>query len=188
MIRLAFAALVIMTAQTFAADTYVFDKKHTEIRFTWDHFGLTRTSAYVKEYDGEVQFDAAAPEKSALNVTLDAKSVQAISLGAEGFLANDAKWFDAAKFPQMTFKSTKIEKTGDKTAKITGDLTIKGVTKPVVLDAKLNFSGEHPFSKKPSLGISAKTTVKRSDFNMGAFTPAISDEVEITIETELNKK
>ncbi|MDX2263812.1 MAG: YceI family protein [Hyphomicrobiales bacterium] len=187
MIRLAFAALIAMTAHAFAADTYVFDKKHTEIRFTWDHFGLSRTAAYVKDYDGELTFDAAAPEKSALSVTIPTKNIQAVSLGAESFLAKP-EWFDAEKFPQITFKSTKIEKTGEKTGKIMGDLTIKGVTKPVVLDATLNFKGEHPFSKKPAVGVSAKTTVKRSDFNMGAYAPAISDAIEISIETEMTKK
>lgn len=187
MIRIAFAALIAMTAQTFAADTYVFDKKHTEVRFTWNHFGLSRTAAFFKNYDGELTFDEAAPEKSALTVKIDAKSVQAMSLGAETFLSAP-DWLSTEKFPEITFKTTKIEKTGEKTGKIIGDLTMKGVTKPVTLDATLNFKGEHPFSKKASIGVSAKTTVKRSDFAMGNYAPAVSDEVEISIETEMNKK
>ncbi len=180
-------AFATLAAPAHAADTYVFDKKHTEIRFTWDHFGLSRTGAFFKNYDGELKFDAAAPEKSSLDVTIDAKSVQAISLGAESFLTAP-DWLSAEKFPSITFKTTKIEKTGEKTGKITGDLTIKGVTKPVTLDATLNFTGEHPFSKKPSVGVSAKTVVKRSDFDMGKYAPAVSDEVAIEIEAEMNQK
>lgn len=184
---LAGAVMVAAAGLAQAAETYVFDKRHTEIRFTWDHFGLARTAAYVKDYDGELKFDAAAPEKSALSVTLNAKSINVISLGSETFLAKP-EWFDAEMFPEITFKTTKIEKTGEKTGKITGDLTIKGVTKPVTLDATLNFKGDHPFSKKPSLGISATAKVKRSEFNMGNYVPAISDEILIEIETELNAK
>jgi len=172
---------------TKAEETYVFDKRHTEIRFTWDHFGLARTAAFFREYDGELVFDAAAPEKSALDVTINAKSVYVISLGAETFLTKP-EWFDADMFPDITFKATKIEKTGEKTGKITGDLTIKGVTQPVTLDVTLNFKGEHPFSKKPSLGFSASGKVKRSDFGMGNYAPAISDEVLIEIQTEFNIK
>ncbi len=169
-----------------AAETYVFDKKHTEIRFTWNHFGLSRTAAFFRDYNGELKFDAAAPEKSALDVTIKADSVQAVAFGVENFL-QEPDWLATEIFPEITFKTTKIEKIDRKTGKITGDLTIKGVTKAVTLDATLNFNGEHPISKTPSIGISAKTTVKRSDFDMGKLAPAVSDEVVIEIEAEMNK-
>ena len=93
-----------------------------------------------------------------------------------------------AKYPEATFKSTKFEKTGEKTGKVTGDLTVHGDTKPVTLDVTLNFAGAHPMSKKPTLGIGATTTIKRTAFGVGAYAPAVSDEVSIEIQTELNKK
>ncbi len=187
MIRIALVILFALTGQTFAADTYVFDKNHTEIRFTWSHFGISRTAASFRDYDGRLNFDAAAPEKSALTVKINAKSVQAMSSDAVTFL-QAPEWFATEKHPEISFKTTKIVKTGDKTGNIFGDLTLKGVTKPVVLAATLNFKGPHPLSKKPTIGVTAKTMVKRSEFGMAGWIPMVSDEVEIQIETEMHKK
>jgi len=182
-----FAAALAVSGAAFAAETYVFDKGHTEIRFSWSHFGLSRMSGLILDYDGSLTFDAAAPENSALELKANAGSLWTHVDDLTKHL-KAAEFFDTAKHPSITFKTTKIEKTGDKTGKITGDLTVKGVTKPVTFDTELNFLGNHPYYNKPSLGFSAKARVKRSDFNLGAFVPAIPDEIEITIETELNQK
>jgi polyisoprenoid-binding protein YceI len=98
------------------------------------------------------------------------------------------KLFDTQKFPEATFKSTKIEKTGEKTGKVTGDLTIKGVTKPVTLDVTLNFSGAHPMSKKATLGFGASGTVKRTDFGVSQAAPFVSENVSLEIQTEMQQK
>jgi len=95
-----------------------------------------------------------------------------------------ADFFDAAKFPTATFKSTKVEAAGTNKFTVTGDLTIKDQTKPVVLDVTLNGAGDHPMMKVPAIGFDATTTVKRSDFGVGAYAPAVSDEVKIRITTE----
>jgi len=87
----------------------------------------------------------------------------------------------------VSFTSTGIEVTGEKAAKITGDLTLNGVTKSVVLDAVLNQAGEHPMEKKPWAGFSATTTLIRSDYNLGAFAPFVSDEVQVAISVEASK-
>jgi len=100
----------------------------------------------------------------------------------------EANLFDTKKFPQMTFKSTKFQKTGDKTGKVTGDLTIKGVTKPVTLDVTLNFAGPHPMTKKQTLGLGAVAAIKRTDFGVSYAAPMVSDDVSIEIQTEMNKK
>ncbi len=183
------AVVVILAFSSTAAlpDTYVFDKSHTEIRFSWSHFGLSQMSGMILDYQGELVFDEAKPENSRLEITAKTDSLWThVDKLTQHLKAED--FFHTAKHPEIIFKTTRIEKTGENTGKITGDLTIKGVTKSVTLDTKLNFKGKHPFSQKPSLGFSANTTVKRSDFELGKFVPAIPDEILITIETELNEK
>lgn len=186
--RLASASIVIgalaLTGAASAAETYVFDKNHTQIRFSWNHFGLSRMSAMLLDYDGKLSFDAEAPEKSALEITA---KTDGIWTHVDKFTTHlkSADFFEVEKHPEITFKTTKIEKTGDTIGKITGDLTIKGVTKPVTFEVEQNFAGPHPMTKKPALGFSATTTVKRTDFDLGKYAPAVSDEVQITIETEM---
>src|SRR5262249_38643616 len=88
------------------------------------------------------------------------------------------------KYPTITFKSTKVQAVGGNKYKVTGDLTVHGVTKPVVLDATLNKSGEHPMLKVPTVGFDAVATLKRSDFGVGAYVPNVSDEIKVRITTE----
>lgn len=170
-----------------ASGTYVFDKTHTQVRFCWSHFGISTMCAYFKDYDGQLVFDAANPDKSKLEITFKTDSVETVVPTFNDHMKGE-NLFDTKKFPTASFKSTKIEKTGDKTGKVTGDLTIKGVTKPVTLDVTLNFSGAHPFSKAQTLGFGAKTQLKRSEFNAGYAAPAVSDEVTLDIQTEMNVK
>lgn len=188
-VRLCFLTAILVTsgiASASASETYRFDKAHTEIRFSWSHFGLSRMSGRILEYEGTIRYDKDAPEKSTLDVTLHTDSLWTHSDELNSHLQG-ADFFDATQYPEITFKTTKIEKIDDKAAKIYGDLTVKNITKPVVLSATLNFEGAHPIAGTPSLGISAKTTLKRSDFNIDKYAPAVSDEIEITIETEMNK-
>ncbi|EPK2491076.1 YceI family protein, partial [Acinetobacter baumannii] len=93
-------------------------------------------------------------------------------------------WFNAAKYPNITFKSTKVETKDKKHFKITGDLTVKGITKPVVLDAVLNKQGEHPMAKVPAIGFNATTSFNRSDFGLGNYVPNVGDKITVNITTE----
>lgn len=179
-----FAAALVMSQAAHAAETFIFDKSHTEIRFSWSHFGLSRMSGMILDYEGAVNYDPAAPENSKVNFTAKTGSIWTHDTKLAENLRG-ADFFDAAKFPEIAFTSTKVEKTGEKTGKITGDLTIRGVTKPVALDAELVYTGPHPMTKKPALGFAAKTTIKRTEFDVGKFAPAVSDEIEITINTEM---
>jgi polyisoprenoid-binding protein YceI len=95
-----------------------------------------------------------------------------------------ADFFDAGTFPTITFKSTSVESAGGNRLKITGDLTVKDIARPVVLDATINRFAEHPMAKRPAAGFDATTTLKRSDFGVGAYAPNVSDEVELRITTE----
>jgi len=170
-----------------APDSYTFDKNHTEVRFCWNHLGVSKQCAHFRDFDGELVYDETAPEKSTLNVTFKTESIETLVPVFNEHMKGE-KLFDAAKFPEIAFKSTKFEKLTDKTGKVTGDLTIKGVTKPVTLDVTLNFAGAHPMSKKPTLGVGATTSVKRTEFGVSQAAPFVSDEVSIEIQTEMNKK
>ncbi len=177
-----------MASGAFAApETYTFDKNHTEIRFCWSHLGISRQCAHFLNYDGELVYDPANPEKSTLSVTFKTDSIETLVPVFNEHMKGE-KLFDTKNFPEATFKSTKFEKLSDKTGKVTGDLTIKGVTKPVVLDVTLNFTGIHPMSKKQTLGIGATTTVNRTDFGVSQAAPFVPGEVTIEIQSELGQK
>ena len=124
---------------------------HTEVRFCGNHLGISRQCAHFTSYDGELLYDEADPEKSQLRVTFKTDSIETPVLIFNERMKGD-KLFDAAKYPEATFKSTKFERTGEETGKTTADLTVHGVTKPVTLDVTLNFSGIQPMSRKPTLG------------------------------------
>lgn len=184
---LAIAATFALSGPAYAADIYVFDKGHTEIRFSWNHMGINLMSGMILDFDGTLNFDAAAPENSKLRFSARTNSLWTHVKELDEHLMG-ADFFDVARYPEIRFATTKVEKTGEKTAKITGDLTIKGVTKPVTLDTELNFMGPHPYFKKPALGFHARTTIKRSDFKVDSGIPFVSDEIEITINTEMDRQ
>jgi polyisoprenoid-binding protein YceI len=120
---------------------------------------------------------------SSVEVTLPLSGLSAFSDKFNEHLRS-ADFFDAAKFPAATFKSTKVEAAGKDKLKVTGNLTIKDITKPVVLDVTLNKAGEHPMMKMPAIGFNATATIKRSDFGVGNYAPMVSDEVSLRITTE----
>ncbi len=189
--RLATLAVPFFFAMTLnaAADpsAYTFDPMHTEVRFCWNHLGISRQCAHFLKYDGELLYDEANPEKSQIKVTFKTDSIETLVPIFNDHMKGD-KLFDAAKYPEATFKSTKFERTGEKTGKVMGDLTLHGVTKPVTLDVTLNFSGIQPMSKKQTLGIGAATKVKRTEFGVSAAAPFVSDDISIEIQTEMYKK
>jgi len=168
-----------------AAD-YTIDASHAQIVFSYDHLGYSTGYGMFSGFSGTVAYDAANPAASLVNVTFPVRSMlTGWEARFEHFMSGD--FFDAAPDEAVSFTSTAIEVTGDKTAKITGDLTLNGVTKPVVLDTVLRSDAPYPlppFEGKPALGFAATTSVLRSDFNLGAFAPFISDEVKIEIAFE----
>ena len=166
-----------------ASGTYKLDPSHTDVLVQWTHMGFSNPSAHFGNVDGTLVFDAADPTKSSVQVTLPLSGLNSFTAKFDEHLKS-ADFFDAAKFPTATFKSTKVEAAGTNKFTVTGDLTIKDQTRPVVLDVILNGAGEHPMLKVPAIGFDATTTIKRSDFGVGAYVPAVSDEVRIRITTE----
>lgn len=183
---LTFAAALTGTSALAAAEKYVLDASHSQILFSYDHLGFSTTWGMFSGFDGEIMFDQEDPAASSVTVSMPVRSM---FTGWEGrfnhFMSDD--FFGATEEDMVTFTSTAIEVTGDDTALITGDLTLNGITKSVVLDATLNQAADHPMENKPWAGFDASTTVLRSDFEVGAFAPFVSDEVEIRISIEAMK-
>ncbi|WP_115512695.1 MULTISPECIES: YceI family protein [Xanthomonas] len=166
-----------------ASGTYTLDPSHTDVLAQWSHFGFSNPSAHFGNVDGTLVYDAADVTKSTVQVTLPLSGLNSFTAKFDEHLKS-GDFFDAAKFPTATFKSTKVESAGANKLTVTGDLTIKDQTKPVVLDVTLNGAGEHPMKKVAAAGFDASTTIKRSDFGVGQYAPNVSDEVKIRITTE----
>jgi polyisoprenoid-binding protein YceI len=187
--RLALASLLALaTFGAQAADRYTIDPTHTQVEFTYSHFGFSNITGRFDTVESEFLFDVQDPTKSSVKVTIPMAS---LSTGVEKLDAHllNADFFDAEKFPTATFTSTAVTAAGEGQLKVAGDLTIHGVTRPVVLDVTINKIGEHPMAKTPAAGFDARTVIKRSDFGVGNYAPAVSDEVtiEITVESRLAK-
>lgn len=180
------AALALGASSAFAAEKYVLDSSHSQVLFSYDHLGFSTTFGMFSGFEGEIMFDQDAPENSSVNVSMPVMSMFTGWEKREAhFMSGD--FFGAEEGDMVTFTSTGIEVTGDNTAMITGDLTMNDVTKSVVLETQLNKVGDHPMAGKPWMGFDATTTLKRSDFGVGAFAPAVSDEVDVRISLEAMK-
>ncbi|MDF1727189.1 MAG: YceI family protein, partial [Sulfitobacter sp.] len=154
-----------------------------QVLFSYNHFGYSTTHGMFSGFEGEIMFDEEAPADSSVNVSMPVLSmITGWEPRTDHFMTGD--FFGAEEGDMVTFTSTGIEVTGENTALITGDLTMNDVTKSVVLDTTLNKQADHPMEGKPWLGFDATTTVLRSDFNVGAFAPAVSDEVQLMISVE----
>lgn len=163
--------------------TYQLDPGHTMVLFTWNHFGFSNPTADLPLGSGTLVYDEKQPSKSSVEVTLPLANLDTHVSALDEHLKKP-DFFDAAKYPDVTFKSTKVQPLGGDKFKVTGDLTVHGVTKSVVLDAKLNKVGEHPMKKVQAIGFDATGTLKRSDFGVAAYVPNVSDEIKIHITTE----
>lgn len=177
-------AVALASTVTLAAPVdYKIDPTHTATVFSWNHFGFLTPSANFSDIQGVIKVDNAKPANSSVNVTIPLSSVNTNVPALDKEFQEEA-WFNAAKYPNITFKSTKVETKDKKHFKITGDLTVKGITKPVVLDAVLNKQGEHPMAKVPAIGFNATTSFNRSDFGLGNYVPNVGDKITVNITTE----
>jgi len=185
-----FAAAALVSAvatPAFAApETYGVDANHTYANFSYTHMGLSTQISKFSKTTGTVTFDKAA-KTGAVDVAIDMKSVDTGSNLFNGHIQG-ADFLDTEKFPTATFKSTKVVFSGDKPASIEGNLTIKGITKPVTLAVTHFVNMEHPMAKKDAIGANATTVIKRTEFNAGKYAPAVGDDVTLTISLEAIKQ
>lgn len=163
---------------------YTLDSSHGYITFTYNHLGFSNPRVGFNRFDVALDLDTANPANSEVGVTIDATSIDSRVAEFNEHL-NGADFFNTAEYPTITFQSTKVEATGGNTFEVTGDLTILGTTKPVTLTTTINKAGNHPLRNVPTVGVSASTKLLRSEWGLGAYVPAVSDEVELSIEVEL---
>jgi len=181
-----FAATALASAfatSAFAApETYGVEPNHTYANFSYSHMGLSTQISKFSKTSGTIVYDKAAKTGS-VDVTIDMKSVDTGSNLFNGHIQG-ADFLDTEKFPTATFKSTKVVFDGDAPSAIEGNLTIKGVTKPVVLKVTHFANMAHPMMKKDAIGANASVMVKRTDFGAGKYAPLVGDDVTITISLE----
>lgn len=182
-ITLGLAVASVATLSLAKPVAYQIDPTHTATVFTWNHFGFSTPSANFSDIQGTINVDNAKPANSSVNVTIPLSSLNTNVKALDEHLKT-ADFFDAAKYPNITFKSTKVQALGKNKYKITGNLTVKDVTKPVVLDAVLNKQGVHPMTKAEAIGFNATTSFNRSAFGVGAYVPNVGDKITVNITTE----
>jgi polyisoprenoid-binding protein YceI len=164
-----------------APTTFIPNADHTFVRFSYDHMGFSLQQSRFDKTTGSVTFDPVAKTGS-VDLVIDTKSVDTGSELFNGHIQG-TDFLDTAQFPTATFKSTSVKFDGDRPASISGDLTLKGVTKPVTLTVT-SFKHGLNMMKKDAIGANATTTLKRSDFQMAKYVPIVADEVTVTIAIE----
>jgi polyisoprenoid-binding protein YceI len=180
-------AFAVVTPAFAAPVEYTIDPTHSQVEITWNHLGFSNITARFDTIDGSFVYDAENPSASSAQVTVQIDSLDSGVDKLDTHLkASD--FFDAEKFPTAQFKSTAVAAAGEGKLTLSGDLTIHGETKPVSFDVTLNKIGDHPMRKVPAAGFDAHTTIKRSEFGVGNYVPAISDEIKIEITVEATAK
>lgn len=166
---------------------YKIEPEHTRLLFSVLHFGFTPYYGEIENVSGTLDLKPQNLDESALDVTASTGSITTKSAKLAQFLKTD-KWLDATKYPQITFKATKLVRIDADDAEMTGNLTLHGVTQPVTLKAKFIGAGINPASKLYTVGFEATGKIKRSDFGVKTFLPAIGDEVDLIISAAFEKK
>ena len=169
------------------AGDYVLDQEHSAIVFSYDHLGSSTSRGTIRGVSGTITLDPAAPANSKVDIAFPLSAIQTVSRQLDEQLFGPDLFDGAAPATAVTFTSTAVEPTGPDTARVTGDLLLNDVTAPVTLDVTLRRLGKHPMTGQPSAGFDITGTLNRSDFGLGAFAPAIGDEVGLEISVEAAK-
>lgn len=187
---LAAAALAAFIGPAAWAETYHLDPGHTDVRFFWNHAGVSEQSGRWDGTTGTVDFSKDAPTDTKIAVTIKADTVNTGVTALNEHLKN-ADFFEVEAHPDITFVSTGAVQTGAQGLQITGDLTVKGTTKPITLDVELVHMGKHPlgafipYYEGEWIGVKATGTLLRSEFGLGMFAPLTSDHIRLVINAEM---
>jgi len=175
------AAIVLAASFPAAATTYTLESNYTQGVFRWNHLGFSSPAAQFDQGEGTLEFDQAEPTKSAVSVVIPLATLHTgVPDLDDDFRSTD--FFDTPRFPTASFRSTKVEKgNAPDRLKVTGELSLHGVTKPVTLDVRIVKVGTNPRTSLPTVGFDATTILKRSDFGLGKYVPQVSDEIEMHI-------
>jgi polyisoprenoid-binding protein YceI len=186
--KVVFMAAAIVMAATSFAQNWTLDKTHAKLGFSTTHLMVSEVEGQFKQFD--VKLTSTSPDFSdaVIELTASVNSINTDNEQRDGHLKN-SDFFDAAKYPNLTLKSKSLKKIADKKYKLTGDLTMHGITKPIEFDVTFNGTAIHPYTKKTVAGFKVTGTIKRSDFDLGAKYPSavISDEVEVKANAEFIK-
>jgi polyisoprenoid-binding protein YceI len=177
------AALALAATGTAAAATYKIDPRHTQVFFTYSHNQYSNLSARLNEASGTLEFDPAKPGNSSISIELPISSLSTGVPGLDDHMKS-ADFFDAEKFPKASFKSTKVAVKDATHFDLTGDLTIKGVTKPATFAVTVNHIGENPRRKTPMAGFEATATIKRAEFGIDNMLGVTGDEIRLRVSME----
>lgn len=166
------------------ATTYTLEPNYTQVVFNWDHLGYSFPTAQIARGTGTLDFDAMNPTQAKVRVTMPiAMLVSGVPDLDEHLKSED--FFDIAKYPEATFTSTKVEKgMGEEQLRVTGNLTMHGITRPLTLDVRILNVGNNARTGIATVGFNATAKLKRSDFGLGAFVPQVGDEIALTITTQ----
>ena len=178
-------AQAITDPSTVKAGNYALESSHARVAFAIDHMGFSTWYGDFSGTRGSLTLDPANVAASKLDITIPAASVTTTNAIVDKELK---AWFAVEKFPNITFKSTTVTSTGKDTAKVTGDLTFHGVTKPVTLDVKFHGAGSNPMSKAYTVGFDATGSLKRSDYGVSKYVPVVGDKVDLFISAPFEKK
>ena len=168
-----------------AAETYVIDPNHTQVRFGYSHFGFANIVGMFTGVTGTIVYDTDSPEKSTVEAVIPIQNVHTGVSDLEDHLRS-ADFFEVERYPQATFKSTAVEKTGEHSLRVQGELNVKGMTHAVSLDVTIHAMRKHLATGRAALGLDAHTTLVRTELGVGKYAPNVSDQVDLQITVEAN--
>ncbi len=184
MCRFAFAVLLAFIGQAASAATYTLEPNYTQAVLRWDHLGFSYPAAQFAQGMGTLEFDASDPTMASVRVTIPMASLNTGVPDLDEHLKSE-DFFEVAKYPTASFVSTRVEKgAGMNRFKVTGNLTIRKVTRPVMLEVTLLKVGKNARTEVATIGFDARGTLKRSDFGLGAFVPQVGDEIQLLVTTQ----
>jgi polyisoprenoid-binding protein YceI len=179
--RIAILAVLTLVSAPVCATTYTLEPDYTQGVFRWNHLGFSSPAAQFSQGQGTLEFDAADPTHSSVTVTIPLTTLYTgVPALDEDFRSTD--FFDTARFPTATFRSTRVQPGAMKDQlKVSGELSLHGVTKPVTLDVTIVRIGTNPRTSLPTVGFDAMATVKRSDFGLGRYVPQVGDDIGLHV-------
>lgn len=180
------AAEVRSIAAAIPAGTYIPDDTHAYLSFSYSHLGLSNPQLFFREFDAVLELDGNNMSNSSVNITIDAASIDSSVPELDKDLKSD-KFFDVANHPTITFQSTAYEQLTEDTGRLTGDLVVRDIRKPVTLDVKINSAAMSRNTRKEMLGVSVTGTINRSDYGMEAYLPMVSDELSLDVQVEFEQ-
>jgi len=173
-------------AANITSGTYVQDDKHAYLSFSYSHLGLSNPQLFFRDFEATLELDGNSMSNSKVSITIDAASIDSSVPELDDDLKG-ADFFDVANHPEITFRSTAYEESSDDTGRLVGNLSVRGVTKPVSLDVKINSAAMNRMTRKEMIGVSVTGTINRSDYGLDGYLPMIGDELSLEIQVEFEK-